>query len=203
VKSADHLKYFGDLQIKGIRRTARDAAELALANGKCTAVRSWILLDLLTGSGFRAAEAADLRIGDIMSGYGQSALAVRNGKGSKERTVVIGDALRLHLKSFVQWKREKGEAVGPDDHLFIGQRGPITPQGVSLAVKKVLKRLGLYERGKAAHSMRHSYAVAVYKRERDLRAVQKQLGHASIATTTIYADVSNEDLARQVKGLWG
>jgi site-specific recombinase XerD len=61
-------------------------------------------------------------------------------------------------------------------------------------VKKYLRRLNLYEPGKSAHSLRHSYAVELYKQKRDIRAVQKQLRHASIQTTQKYAVVTNEDI---------
>jgi len=37
-----------------------------------------------------------------------------------------------------------------------------------------LTPLGLYEKGKAAHALRHSYAVQLYRQQKDLRAVQKQ-----------------------------
>jgi site-specific recombinase XerD len=47
-----------------------------------------------------------------------------------------------------------------------------------------------------------SYAVQLYSREKDLRAVQKQLWHVSISSTFVYADVSDKDIAEQVKGLW-
>ncbi|MCH7834063.1 MAG: tyrosine-type recombinase/integrase, partial [Proteobacteria bacterium] len=71
------------------------------------------------------------------------------------------------------------------------------------AVRRVLESCGLYELGRCVHAMRHSYAVELYRRERDLRAVQKQLGHASIQTTQIYADVLDEDIRSQLEGLWG
>ncbi len=51
--------------------------------------------------------------------------------------------------------------------------------------------------------MRHSYAVEFYRQERDLRALQKQLGHSSIETTQIYADVTAQDIQKQIRGLWG
>ncbi|MBM4356090.1 MAG: integrase, partial [Deltaproteobacteria bacterium] len=38
-------------------------------------------------------------------------------------------------------------------------------------------------------------AAALYRATRDLRLVQKQLGHQSVTTTTVYADVLDEDLA--------
>ena len=201
-RSADCFKYFNEQQIKQIRRTARDAAQLALQKEQVTAVRNWMLIDLLTSTGMREAETADIRCGDIRTGYGECALYVRNGKGGKSRTVQIPDSLRKHLKSFIVWKKERGEPTGDDDYLFVGQRGEWTPWAVGQIVKRHLRQLGLYELGKSAHSLRHSYAVELYRQKRDLRCVQKQLGHASIRVTQKYADVLTEDIQEQIKGLW-
>ena len=93
--------------------------------------------------------------------------------------------------------------TGDDDFVFVGQRGAWSRQAIQQLVKKYLKQLGLYENGKSVHALRHSYAVELYRKERDLRAVQKQLGHSSIETTQIYADVTVEDLQDQVRGMWG
>jgi len=112
--------------------------------------------------------------------------------------------LKLHLKWFLKWKQERGEDTKPEDHLFIGQRGqPWSGWAVGQIVKQHLRRLGLYEQGKSAHALRHSYAVELYRQERDIRAVQKQLRHASIQTTQKYADVLDEDIRAQIHGLWG
>ena len=73
-KTQDGFKYFGALAIKLIRRTARDAAQLAHNKGQSRAIREWMLLDLLTSSGLRESEAADLRCGDIHAGYGESSI---------------------------------------------------------------------------------------------------------------------------------
>lgn len=201
--NADGIKYYTEQQIKLLRRTARDKAILDLDRGQVTAVREWLAIDLLTCTGVRVSEAADVRCGDIKAGYGESALYVRNGKGSKSRTVQIPDSLKKHLKQFITWKQSRGEATGQDDFLFVGKRGPWTAQAVQQLVKKYLKALGLYESDKSVHALRHSYAVEFYRQERDLRALQKQLGHASVQTTQIYADVTVEDIRKQIKGLWG
>ena len=195
----DGPKYFTELQVKLIRRTARDAAKL----GKVKDALNWMLIDLLTSSGLREAESADVRVGDLRLGYDEAAIFVRNGKGGRTRMVQIPASLKTHLKSFLRWKSERGEPVGNDDHLFNGQRGPWTAAAVSQAVRRVLETCGLYERGRCVHAMRHSYAVALYRRERDLRCVQRQLGHASIQTTQIYADCLPEDIREQVANLWG
>ncbi len=203
VRNIDGIKYFGEQQIKLLRRTVRDQAALDETRGQVTAVREWMVIDLLTSTGFRVSEAADVRCGDLRAGYGESALYVRNGKGQRSRTVQIPDSLKLHLKSFIAWKAERGEPTGPDDHLFIGQRGAWTAQAVQQIVKKHLRALDLYQSDKSVHALRHSYAVEFYRQERDLRALQKQLGHASIQTTQIYADVTAEDVQAQIRGLWG
>jgi len=42
----------------------------------------------------------------------------------------------------------------------------------------------------SAHQLRHYYATSVLAADRDVVAVQRLLGHASVATTMVYADVS-------------
>ena len=203
IQNIDGIKYYTDQQIKLLRRTVRDQAALDLERGQVTAIREWMTVDLITSSGIRVSEAANIRCGDMKAGYGESALFVRDGKGLKSRTVQIPDSLKRHLKQFIVWKASKGEPTGPDDYLFAGQRGPWTAQAIQFLVKKYLKALGIYENEKAVHALRHSYAVEFYRQERDLRALQKQLGHSSIETTQIYADVTAQDIQKQIRGLWG
>jgi len=160
------------------------------------------LIDILTSTGLRSAEAADLRCGDILTKYGEQSLFVRAGKGYKTRYVQITAGLKTHLNSFIKWKTTQDEPTGMDDHLFLGQRGPWTPAGVQQCCKKWVRHCDLDQPGLSAHTFRHSYAVELYRSERCLRTVQKQLGHASIQTTQIYADVLKEDIQQQIKGLW-
>jgi site-specific recombinase XerD len=203
VTNIDGVKYYSDQQIKLLRRSVRDRASLDIERGQITAIREWMAIDLLTCTGLRVSEAANVRCGDIRASYGESALFVRDGKGAKSRTVQIPDSLKRHLKQFVVWKASRGEPTGPDDYLFIGQRGPWSSQAIQFLVKKHLKTLGLYENEKSVHALRHSYAVEFYRQEKDLRGLQKQLGHSSIQTTQIYADVTAQDIQKQIKGLWG
>jgi len=203
IQNIDGIKYYSDQQIKLLRRTVRNQAALDIERGQVTAIREWMAIDLVTSSGLRVSEAANVRCGDIKAGYAESALFVRDGKGAKSRTVQIPDALKRHLKQFIVWKASRGEPTGQDDYLFIGQRGPWSVQAIQFLVKKYLKGLGIYENEKAVHALRHSYAVEYYRQEKDLRGLQKQLGHASIQTTQIYADVTVQDIQKQIRGLWG
>ena len=196
IKNVDGIKYYTELQIKLLRRTARDAKP-TLSN-----IRQWMAIDLLTSTGVRVAEAADLRCGDIKSGYGESSIFVRCGKCHQSRTIQIPDSLRKHLKQFLKWKANRNEPVDEDDYLFVGERGPWTGQAIQQIVKTHLRQLGLYEKGKAVHALRHSYAVHYYSKSNDLKGLQKQLGHQSIQNTQIYADVTTEQIQENIKRLW-
>ena len=202
IKKIDGVKYFNPNQIKLLRRSSRDKGELDLKKGQVTGVRDWMAIDLLTCTGLRVSEAANLCCGDLKLGYGESKIFVRKGKGSISSSVVINESLKKHLKQFLAWKATRKEPIGEDDPLLIGQRGKWTSQAIQLTVKKYLKALDLYMEGKSVHSLRHSYGVELYAKEKDLRAVQKQLRHVSIQSTLIYADVTDENISQQIKGLW-
>ncbi|MEI8172709.1 MAG: tyrosine-type recombinase/integrase [Deltaproteobacteria bacterium] len=202
VRSVDSVKYFNAKQIKMIRRTVRDQAELDSQNGNVTGIREWMVIDLLTSTGLRVSEAANLRCCDLKIGYAESKIFIREGKGRVSGHVVINDALKKHLRAFTSWKREQGEQTGEDNYLFVGQRGEWTSQAIQQIVKKYLIKLDLYEKGKSVHALRHSYAVELYSKAKDLRAVQKQLRHVSIQSTLVYADVTDESIGNQIKGLW-
>ena len=202
IRSVDGIKYFNEKQIKMIRRAVRDQSEMDMKKGQVTAIREWMVIDLLTCTGMRVSEAANLRCGDLKIGYTESKIYIREGKGHVSGHVVINEAVKKHLKAFVGWKQQQGEHTGEDDYLFVGQRGAWTSQAIQQIVKKYLKRLDLYEKGKAVHALRHSYAVELYSKDKDLRAVQKQLRHVSIQSTLVYADVTDESIGNQIKGLW-
>ena len=202
VKNIDGVKYFNDKQIKMIRRAVRDQAEVDEKKGNVTGIKEWMVIDLLTSTGLRVSESANLRCGDLKLGYSESKIFVRDGKGHQSAHVIIPDTLKKHCKAFLSWKQQQGESVGDDDFLFIGQRGNWTSPAIQQIVKKYLRQLGLYERGKSVHSLRHSYAVELYSKMKDLRAVQKQLRHISIQSTLIYADITDETIGDQIKGLW-
>jgi len=198
----DGVKYFTEKEIKLLRRTARDDSELALKKDKVTAVRAWMAIDILTCTGLRVSECADLRYGNLKISHGKAEIFVRDGKGCISGTVIIPLSLKKHLHDFLRFKETNGEGISQDDYLFIGQRGKWTSQAIQQIVKGYLKKLSLYEKGKSVHALRHSYAVELYKKERDLRTVQKQLRHVSVQSTTIYADVSKDEIEDQIKGLW-
>jgi integrase len=85
---------------------------------------------------------------------------------------------------------------------FLGSRGPLTAQGLQRIWKRSVKLAGL-PKELSIHSARHTIAVQLLKKTGNLRLVQKQLGHASPATTAnMYADISFEDMQNGLNGLY-
>ena len=120
IKNVDGIKYFNEKQIKLLRRAAREQAEIDEQRGNVTGVRECMVIDLLTSTGLRVSEAANLRCGDLKLGYSESKIYVREGKGRVSGHVVINESLKRRLKLFLSWKRALGEAFGDADHLFVG-----------------------------------------------------------------------------------
>jgi len=189
-------------QVRQLKTVARRAAEEARKRGRTGPMRDWMILHIALDAGLRVSEITALRLGDILLDPGQAAILVRNGKGGRQRGVDIGQALREHLREYVEWKEAIGESTAPDAHLVPSpQGGELTRQAVYLMFKRMAARAGIPGRF-TIHSCRHTYASMLYRSSRyNLRLVQKQLGHASVRTTQVYADVLSEDAWEAVNSL--
>lgn len=189
-------------QVRRLKGVLRRAAQEALKSGKKGPVRDWAILHVALDAGLRVSEITALRVGDLILDPGHAAIIVRRGKGGKKRGVDIGQALRDHLAEFLDWKRAVGEPTHPEALLFLSPRGgALTRQAIYHMFKRYAKLAGLPDRF-TIHSCRHTYASMLYKASRyNLRLVQKQLGHASIRTTQVYADVLSADALEAVNGL--
>lgn len=133
-------------------------------------------------AGLRRAEIAGMH-GSMI---GERELRI-TGKGSKTRLVPIHPDLERLLAPY----------RGRDVYLFPHKGGHLTPTTVGRLVRKVLPE------GYSTHSLRHRFASQVHANSHDLRAVQTLLGHASLGTTQIYVNVSNDQLASAVNSLSG
>ncbi|HIP99471.1 TPA: phage integrase family protein [Candidatus Bipolaricaulota bacterium] len=189
-------------QVRRLKGVLRRAAAEAVKTGKKGPVRDWAILHVALDAGLRVSEILALRVGDLILDPGHAAIIVRCGKGGKKRGVDIGQALREHLSEYLDWKRAVGEPTHPEALLFPSPRGgALTRQAVYHMFKRYARLAGLPQRF-TIHSCRHTYASMLYKASRyNLRLVQKQLGHASIRTTQVYADVLSADALEAVNGL--
>jgi integrase len=173
----------------------RDQALIDLRNGHITWPTRYMLVDLALYSGLRVQEIADLVIGDISFNSGHDPfILVRHGKGDKKRVVYIDTQLSTHLKEYISYKEKSlHQSIESDVPLFAGRYGKHSPTiSFQKSFKVATRSTGLRER-LSIHSCRHTYATFLLHDTGNLRYVQKQLGHASIAMTSLYADVLPEE----------
>lgn len=174
---------------------ADPADEVAAA----VAVRDTAALELLYGSGLRAAELCGIRLGDLTDS--DRRLLVR-GKGSKQRMVPVTEPARDAIAEWRHHHRDvlvrRAPAAGPkmgsrpDDELFVNRRGrPLSPRDLRRIVD------GRAARPTHPHELRHTFATHLLEGGADLRVVQELLGHADLSTTQRYTHVTRDRL-RQV-----
>ena len=192
----DREKYMDLNEVKQLRTVTEARCITDLKAGRLQGVIAWMLIDLALCTGLRVSEMASIKIGDIDLKRGSLKVIRMKRKKRQAETLAIGKDLISHFKEYLKCTgRNKGL-------LFVGQRGPLTAQGLQRIWKRTIKLAGLPEE-LSIHSARHSMAVHLLKKTKNLRQVQKQLGHASPATTAnMYADISFEDMQNGVTGLY-
>lgn len=162
------------------------------------ALRFALLIELLYGSGLRVSELVGLPLSAL--GRDGRILAVR-GKGGKDRLVPVSEPARAALAAYLANRRFfSGGAASP--WLFPSRSsrlGYLTRQRFAQLLKERALAAGLDPARVSPHVLRHAFATHLLDHGADLRAVQKMLGHADIATTEIYTHVAGERLQRVVR----
>jgi site-specific recombinase XerD len=143
--------------------------------------RDKLIVRTIYATGVRVSELCNMNIEDI--DFDEHTIRIR-GKGDKMRTVFIDDDTRADILKFIGNRIE-----GP---VFVGQQGKNIS---SRAIQHIFKNYA--PSGITPHKIRHSYASELYKRSKNLRVVQENLGHTSIKTTEIYLH-TDIDERRQV-----
>jgi integrase/recombinase XerD len=155
-------------------------------------LRDRAMLELLYASGLRVSEIVGLPRDavDLASGI----LRV-TGKGGKERLVPFGRSAARWLTRYLQSARPKLDRKR-SPHLFLTARSALmTRQRFWQLIEGYGRKAGIAGR-LAPHALRHSFATHLLEHGADLRALQMMLGHADIATTQIYTQVSRSRLRR-------
>jgi len=197
-----HEDFLSPEEVRALKEYCRARAEGGVSDRRENPVRDWAVIHVALDAGLRVSEICALQIRDVILKAEHASLIVRHGKGNKKRGVRIGTHLREHLSDFIAWKVRVGEPTGPRSPLFLSSRGgPLTRTAVYRIFRKNADAVGIPRRF-SIHSCRHTYASLLYRASNyNLRLVQKQLGHRSIQTTQIYADILSEDAVLAVENL--
>jgi integrase/recombinase XerD len=141
------------------------------------------------GAGLRLGEVCRLQVTNIDSKRG--VIHVHNGKGGRDRFVMLPQRLLVLLRAYWQAVRPKG----PELFLNANGDGVVSHGAVYKALREAVAKAGITKRV-TPHVLRHCFATHLHESGTDLRTIQVLLGHGSIRSTTRYTHVSTLHLAQ-------
>ena len=151
--------------------------------------RDRALLEVLYACGARVSEAVSLSTDGLEPSLRILRLV---GKGSKTRLVPCGERARAALDAWLAGGRRTLAGSSKRREVFLTRSGaPLDRVNAWRRVKAAALRAGLTARV-TPHTLRHSFATHMIEAGADLRSVQEMLGHASIATTEVYAHLDRD-----------
>lgn len=211
LNSPEHIEWCRQIQMIPFKKAKRtlitylEKAEMdALLNApdKQTDLgrRDYALLLFLYNTGARADEAAQLTIADLNMPHARKrdlSIVLIRGKGNKLRHSPLWQQTVDELSLLISGR-------SPIEHVFLNRRKqPLTRFGIHTMVgryvKKITKQQPSIEKKRVSpHTIRHTTATHLLRAGVDINTIRAWLGHVSINTTNIYAEV---DLEMKAKAL--
>jgi integrase/recombinase XerD len=153
-------------------------------------LRERAAMEIAYAAGLRLSEVLHLKLSDIDSQ--RMILRVEQGKGKKDRNVMLSPALLQTLRTY--WKQCR-----PRVWLFPGHGGkrPLHATLLQRAFRQA-KDQARITKPVSFHSLRHSFATQLLESGVNVRTIQALLGHRSLATTQRYTHVAG-DYLRQTR----
>lgn len=154
--------------------------------------RDLALFNLAIDSKLRGCDLVSLRVGDIAQGSCVLARAiVMQRKTLRPVQFEITDQTRT---SVTDWIRHAHLSSG--HYLFpsrIGKSPHLSTRQYARIVKSWVASIGLNSAAYGTHTMRRSKATLIYRRTKNLRAVQLLLGHSKLESTVRYLGIEVDD----------
>ena len=161
--------------------------------------RDHIIILLMYNTGARVSEVISIHVGDIVMpkkrGMGTVTL---HGKGRHERTCPLWPEFWDLLKPLIEGRK-------PDEFLFLNRfNKPMTRYCIYTLIKKYADYISrdypnLRNKRPSPHTIRHTTATHLLNSGTDINTVRNWLGHASIDTTNIYAEISIDQKIKALK----
>lgn len=159
--------------------------EVLLESLKLLSLRDALLIKMLMNLGMRGSELLEVTVGDI--DFDDMSIHVIGKKGSKSRKLPIPLSLKDELFRYVLT-----DGNGKSARLF----------DIRHTTMKTIWYKIRPNKSKGIHSLRHTFAINLFKKHRDIKLVQMFLGHRNIQNTMIYADYvySTEEMSQALGG---
>ena len=205
--AATHLlRWFGHTMPEWIRRPNRrrplpktlnkreiSRFKLTVSEFKDPIVRP--LTTMMLETGVRVSEICNMDVDDV--DLDDLSALILGGKGEKDRTVLFTDLTAEGIQEWMVERRMRAEKQVKEERqaLFLTKNGHrITPRWVQKLMDRIADRAEIKRSRLTPHTLRHTFASGLLERGADLVTIQRLLGHASIATTRVYLEISDQTL---------
>lgn len=204
MRSPEHVAWHGTLraiprkkaclrQITYLSRDEIDAIVSAPSQSTELGFRDHVLLRFLYNTGARADEVAQMKVRDVRFARRKSDTSIVDitGKGRRQRQCPLWSVTSDELRSMIGPRPE-------DSPLFVNRQGnPLTRFGIyELVVRyaEIASRQfpAIMDKRPSPHTIRHTTATHLLQAGVDINTVRAWLGHSSVETTNIYAEVGME-----------
>jgi integrase len=156
--------------------------------------RDLAMFNLALDSKLRGCDLTKLRVKDITQG--QDVLSRATVMQQKTQRPVQFELTAITREAVAKWIAQ--EALSPEDHLFPGRRGAsehLSTRQYARIVDDWCRQAGLDLTGYGTHSLRRTKATLIYRRTKNIRAIQILLGHSKLENTVRYLGIDvNEAL---------
>ncbi|MFI3314124.1 MAG: tyrosine-type recombinase/integrase [Rikenellaceae bacterium] len=161
-----------------------DSSELSLERDRC-------IITLFYTTGMRLSELVELNNESFNTSNRE---IIVKGKGNKQRLIPLCKIAHNKLSNYLNIRDEALCSTLPEDPLLLNDNNKrVSRSYVYRMINSTLKTLGVD--GKCSpHVLRHSFATHLLGAGVGIESVKELLGHASLATTQIYAHNSIEQL---------
>lgn len=175
--------------------TRRELSMVRMAAGQSEDPVANLVVTILLETGMRVSELCSLQLTDIDL-HDRSAMVV-GGKGDKDRLILFTQETVQRIQEWLPLR----DLRNPNNNQLL-----VTTKGTSLqtrTVQRMMNRLAddaeIPRSRVTPHVLRHNFATGLLERGADLVTIQRLLGHASIATTRVYLEISDQTLREVYK----
>ncbi|VOU63009.1 integrase/recombinase, phage integrase family protein [Streptococcus pneumoniae] len=162
---------------QNVKETYTDE-HLEIMRDNCENLRDLAIIDLLASTGMRVGELVQLNRSDIDF---ENRECVVFGKGKKERPVYFDARTKIHLRNYLNDRKDSHPALFVT---LVGKVQRLGIAGVEIRLRKLGDKLGIQK--VHPHKFRRTLATKAIDKGMPIEQVQKLLGHSKIDTTLAY-----------------
>lgn len=171
--------------------------------------RDHVFYSVALGTALREHELLALNLGEVYTDLETGGVRRRvqlrvfktSNKDADAQEVFLPDACQYKLRRFFAWKRQQGEALDAQAPLFVSRlHRRLSARMVRHAFHEWQTRAG-FQRQFSVHALRHTALTRLQRETGDIRLTQRVARHASITSTQIYTEPSDEDVLRAIRPL--